>query len=110
MTTTKPALHWAASSGKSLCVSALLRADDVDPDVVNAKGAFAEDWLMKTTSRRGGARFRERGASAPQRDGRLATLRRALSEKLDVARRGGRAASETRATRARDVVDRFGKT
>jgi len=83
------ALHWAASSGKSLCVSALLRADDVDPDVVNDKGALAEDLVDENDVATRDAFAVANEAFQPHalaRDGRLATLRRALSEKFDVAR------------------------
>ena len=83
------ALHWAASSGKSLCVSALLRADDVDPDVVNDKGALAEDLVDENDVATRDAFAFANEAFQPHalaRDGRLATLRRALSEKFDVAR------------------------
>ena len=81
-------LHWAASSGKSLCASAILRADDVDADIVNRNGARAADLVdANDVATREAFRIAD-AASQPHAlaaDGRLAVLRRALTEKFGVA-------------------------
>ena len=67
----------------------MLRADDVDPDVVNDKGALAEVLVDENDVATRDAFAVANEAFQPHalaRDGRLATLRRALSEKFDVAR------------------------
>ena len=99
------ATHWAASSGKSLCASVLLRADDVDVDVVNDKGLIASDLIdpadvaTRTAFEMANASFQPHVLAA---DGRLAILRRALANTFKVA------ALDPASPRARRARRRFG--